>query len=157
VSAIFAMSSSVSSRCTRSTSVPSLRASMNSVSSPVAHLLAATAEAVPLVARQEPQADRDLRRVEELARQRDHAVDEVGLDDGLADLALARLLRRHAAVREHEAGDARRREVVEEVLHPREVGVAGGRHAVLPAHVVRRRSPPQSLSLNGGLARRSRP
>src|SRR5690606_19378418 len=34
----------------------------------VAHLLAATAEAVLLVAREEPQADRDLSRVEELAR-----------------------------------------------------------------------------------------
>ena len=47
--------------------------------------------AVRFVAREEPEADGDLRRVEELARQRDHAVDEVGLDDRLADLALARL------------------------------------------------------------------
>ena len=46
-----------------------------------------------------------------------------------------------------------RREVVDEVLHPGEVGVAGRRHAVLPAQSSRSRSPPQSLMLNGGLAR----
>jgi hypothetical protein len=110
--------------------------------------------AVLLVAREEPQADRDLRRVEELARQRDHAVHEVGLDDGLADLALAGLVGRHRAVGQHEAGDAGRREVVDEVLHPGEVGVARRRRAVLPALVVAcSSSPPQSLSLKGGLAR----
>ena len=53
--------------------------------------------AVLLVAGEEPEADRNLRRVEELARQRDHAVDQVGLDDRLADVALARLVRRHAS------------------------------------------------------------
>src|SRR5262245_20982679 len=54
------------------------------------HVATAVAElAVLAVARKEPQARRDLRRVEELARQRDHAVHEVGLDQALADLALA--------------------------------------------------------------------
>ena len=48
--------------------------------------------AVLAVAGQEPQADRDLGRVEQLARQGDHAVDQVGLDEVLADLALARLV-----------------------------------------------------------------
>ncbi len=88
-----------------------------------------------LVAAQKPQTRGDLGRVEELARQRDHAVDEVGLDQAFADLALAGLVRRHRAVGEHEAGDARRREVVDDVLYPGEVGVAGGRCAVLPALV----------------------
>ena len=89
------------------------------------HLAAAVAElAVLLVAREEPEAGGDLRRVEELARQRDHAVHEIGLDDVLADLALAGLVRRHRAVGEHEAGDARGREVMNDVLHPGEVGVA---------------------------------
>jgi hypothetical protein len=92
--------------------------------------------AVVLVFGEEPQADGDLRAVEELAGQRDHAVDEVGLDDGAADLALAGLVGGHAAVGEHEAGHAGGREVVDEVLHPGEVGVALGRHAELPAHVV---------------------
>ena len=46
-----------------------------------------------LVLRQEPQADGDLRRVEELARQRNNALDEVGLDEVAADLPLAGLLR----------------------------------------------------------------
>src|SRR5437762_2979745 len=54
------------------------------------YVAAAVAEAaVLLVARQEPQACRDLRRVEELARQRDHAVYQVGLNEVLADLAFA--------------------------------------------------------------------
>ena len=98
---------------------------------------AAVAElAVLAVAREKPQAGRDLRRVEELARQRDHAVHEVGLDQVLADFAFAGLVRRHRAVGEHEAGDARGREVMDDVLHPGEVGVAGGRHAVLPALVL---------------------
>ena len=44
---------------------------------------------VLLVAGDEPQADGDLRAVEQLAGERDHAVDEVGLDDVLADLAFA--------------------------------------------------------------------
>ena len=43
---------------------------------------------------------------------------------------------RHRAVGQHEAGDPGRREVVDEVLDPGEVGVAGRRHAVLPALVV---------------------
>ena len=92
--------------------------------------------AVALVAGEEPETDRDLGRVEELARQGDHAVDEVRLDDVLADLALARLVRAHRAVGEDEAGDPGRREVVDEVLDPGEVGVARRRHAVHPALVV---------------------
>ena len=53
-------------------------------------LAAPVAEAaIPLVACEEPQAHRNLRRVKELARQRHHAVHQVNLDDGLADLMLA--------------------------------------------------------------------
>ncbi len=40
-----------------------------------------------LIAGQEPQAGRDLRPIEKLAGQGDHAVHQVGLDDGLADLS----------------------------------------------------------------------
>jgi hypothetical protein len=98
---------------------------------------AAVAEfAVLLVARQEPQARWDLRRVEELARQRHHAVREVGFDQALANLTLARLVRRHGAVGEHEIRHTRGRQVVDNVLYPGEVGVAHRRHAVLPALVV---------------------
>jgi len=76
-------------------------------------LAPAIAEAAVLLgAGEEPETDRDLRRVEELAGERDHAVDEVGLDHGLADLALAGLVGRHRAVGEHEAGDAVRCQVV---------------------------------------------
>jgi len=68
--------------------------------------------AVLPVAREEPQARGDLRRVKELTRQRHHAVHEVRLDEVLANLALARLVGRHRAVGEHEAGDASGRQVV---------------------------------------------
>ena len=48
----------------------------------------------------------------ELAR-----VDEQRLAAPIAE-ALARLVARHRAVRQHEAGDAVRREVMNDVLHP---------------------------------------
>ena len=71
------------------------------------NLFAAVAEApVPLVACEEPEADRNLGGVEELTRKRDHAVHEVGLDDVLADLALARGIGGYGAVGEHEAREA---------------------------------------------------
>ncbi len=100
-------------------------------------LASAVAEAaVFAVARQEPQAGRDLGGVEELARKSHHAVDQVGFDEVLADLSLARLLGGHGAVRKHEPGHSLGGQVVDHVLHPGEVGVAGRRHPVLPALVV---------------------
>ena len=45
-----------------------------------------------LVFGEEPEADGNLRGVEELARERDHAIDQVSLDDGFADLAFAGLV-----------------------------------------------------------------
>ncbi len=51
-------------------------------------------------------------------------------------VAFAGLVGGHAAIGEDEAGHALRGEVVDEVLHPGEVGVALGRDAELPAHVV---------------------
>ena len=47
-------------------------------------------------------------------------------DKRAADVAFAGLVGRHAAIGEHEAGHPARREVVDEVLHPGEVGVALG-------------------------------
>jgi len=73
----------------------------------------------------DPVSNGNLRGVEELAGQRDHAVHEVGLDQASADLTLAGLVRRHGAVGEHEADHACGREVVDDVLDPGEVGVAG--------------------------------
>ena len=108
--------------------------------------------AVALVAGEEPQADRDLRGVEQLAGQGHHAVHQVGLDDGLADLALARLVGRHGAVGQHETGQAGGGQVVDEVLHPGKVGVAGGGTPYFQRRRPRSSSPRQSLSLNGGLA-----
>ena len=59
-----------------------------------------------LLLRQEPEADGNLRAVEELAGQGDHAVHEVGLDEGAADVAFAGLVGGHAAIGEDEAGHA---------------------------------------------------
>ena len=89
-----------------------------------------------IVAGEKPEAHRDLRRVEKLAGQRDHAVHEVGFDDGLADFAFAGLVGGHAAVGQDKPRHARGGEMVDEVLHPGEVGVADGRHAEFPAEVV---------------------
>lgn len=91
---------------------------------------------VVLVPGEEPEADGDLCGVEELAGECDHAVDEVGLDEGFPDLALAGLVRGHGAVREDEAGHAFWSKVVDEVLDPCEVCIPLRRDAVLPADVV---------------------
>ena len=44
------------------------------------------------VLREEPQTHRNLRAVEKLARQRNHAINQIGLDQRLADLALTGLV-----------------------------------------------------------------
>ena len=62
-------------------------------------------------------------------------------------------LRTHRAVGEQQRHGAIRRQVVEHVLHPGEVGVALRRRAVLPARVVAFSLPSHhSLMLKGGLA-----
>jgi hypothetical protein len=114
--------------------------------------LAAAKLSVALVARQEPQADRDLRRVEQLAGHGDHAVHEVGLDELLPDRPLAGLLRRHRAVREHHAGGAGGREVVHDVLEPAKFALPAGGVPYFQRTSSARRSPPQLLMLNGGFA-----
>ena len=94
-----------------------------------------------LVAGEEPEAGGDAGGQEELGRQRDNAVHQVGLDDALADFALAAGAGRERAVGHDEAGDSaavpvRRGQVVDEVLNPGVVGIADGRPTVAPAHVV---------------------
>src|SRR6058998_1496759 len=88
------------------------------------HFAAADAEAMILfVAGDEPEACRNLRRVEKLAGQRDHAVHEIGFDDVLPDFAFPGLIRRHRAVREDKTCDSVRCKMIDDVLHPGEVGV----------------------------------
>ena len=119
------------SRFRRSTMWPSLRASMNSVS--------------PCLSRCSP-----------LARPRERNQRQAGICverkswPGSATMqstkSASMMLRRvspspderggHGAVGEHKAGGSARREVVDEVLHPREVGVAGRRDAVSPTLVL---------------------
>ena len=99
---------------------------------------------VLLVTREEPQAHRDLGGVEELTRQRDHAVDEIRVDDVLADLLFARLVGGYGAVGEHEAGKPGGGQVVEEMMHPGVVGIPRGWGAVDPgAHPA---SPPRPVA-----------
>src|SRR5882762_5493428 len=50
---------------------------------------------VLFISSKEPQADRNLCRIEKLPRQRDHAVHQVGFDDGLSNVTLPGLIRRH--------------------------------------------------------------
>ena len=94
-----------------------------------------------LAAGEEPEAGGDAGGQEELGRQRDDAVHQVGLDDALADVALAAGAGGERAVGHDEAGDSaavpvRRGQMVDEVLDPGVVGVAEGRRAVAPAHIV---------------------
>ncbi len=103
-------------------------------------VLAAVAEAAfgvgGFVFREEPEADGDLGAVEELAGEGDHAIDEVGLDEGAADVAFAGLVGGHGTIGENEAGHAVGGQVVDDVLDPAEVGVALRWQAVFPPHVV---------------------
>ena len=55
--------------------------------------LAFAAFGLGFVLRQKPQANRDLRAVEQLAGHGDHAVDKVGFNQGFANLAFAGLIR----------------------------------------------------------------
>ena len=73
--------------------------------------------------------------IEELAGHGDHAVHEVGLDECTTDVAFAGLVGGHGAVGEDEPGHTVGREMVDEVLHPGEVGVTLGRNAILPAYI----------------------
>ena len=91
---------------------------------------------VPLIAREKPEADRDLRGIKKLAGQRDDAVHKVGLNDGFANLPFAGLIGGHRAVGGDEAGHAVRSKMMDDVLNPGEIGIAGGRHTVFPAHVI---------------------
>ena len=88
------------------------------------------------IASEEPEAGGNLCGVKELAGQRDHAVDEIGFDYIFSDFAFAGLVRRHRAVGEDEAGETHRRKVMDDVLHPGEVGIARGRLAELPPFII---------------------
>ena len=100
------------------------------------HLAAPVAAVAALVLGQEPQAGRNLRVEEELRRQRHHHLDHVGLDHRAADLALAVLVGRHAAVGQHHAGLTARAQVVQDVLQPAVVGIARRWRAVHPARII---------------------
>src|SRR3954454_20676867 len=92
--------------------------------------------AVLVVAGDEPETNGELRGVEELAGQGDHAIDQIGLDDVLADVPLARLVGRHRAVCQNKTGQPGWGQVIDEMLNPGEVGIAGRWGAKLPSLVV---------------------
>ncbi len=94
-----------------------------------------------LVAVEEPEADGDAGGVEELGGQRDDAVHQIGFNDALAYFTFAAGIAGKRSVGHDEAGDAAtapigRGQVMDEVLNPRVVGVAGRRRAVAPADIV---------------------
>ena len=84
--------------------------------------------------REGPEVDRNLRAVEELAGEGDHAVPPSPASMSLGG-TFAGLVGGHAAIGEDEPGHALRAKVVDEVLHPGEVGAALGWDAHLPTHV----------------------
>lgn len=86
---------------------------------------------------------------EELAGQGDHALDEIRLDQGAADVALAAGIRAHRAIGEQQRHRAIRREVVEHVLDPGEVGIPLRRRAVFPAGVALQLAVPPFLDVKG--------
>jgi hypothetical protein len=134
VPAIFAMSSS------RKSAVRFIRhfahlagVDEQNLARPVAKLVVTT------IARDDPHAHWYLRCVEELARQRDHAVDEatvLRLNQILSNFPFAALIRGHRTIRHDERGDAGWREMEDEVLNPGVVRVPRWRDAVAPALVV---------------------
>ena len=83
-----------------------------------------------------PNTRRDARIGEELFRESDDTVDEVGEDELLADFAFTARIRGERAIREDGRHHAVRCEVVEHVLYPREVRIPTRRYAVFPASVV---------------------
>src|SRR5277367_1810041 len=83
----------------------------------------------------EPKANWNLRNVKKLTRKRDHAVDEIRFNDGFANFSLAGLIGGHGAIGEHKPRDAVGREMMNKVLDPGKIGVAGGRSAIFPANV----------------------
>ena len=82
-----------------------------------------------------PERDGDGDAVEELGGHGDYAFDEVRFDDAFADFAFAAGLGAECAVRKDEPDFSAGCEVVNHVFDPREVRVACGREAVLPARV----------------------
>ena len=88
------------------------------------------------VFREEPEADGNLRAVEELAGKGDHAVHEVGLDDGTADVAFTGLVGGHGSVGRHETRHAIGSQMVDDVLDPAEIGIPLRRQTVAPADVI---------------------
>lgn len=83
----------------------------------------------------EPQAHRDASGIEQLLRKGDYAIHDHPVDEVLPDLIVAVGLRCEGAVGEDEACHPVVVEMIEEVLHPCEVGVPS-RHSVHPTGIV---------------------
>ena len=87
------------------------------------------------VARQKPQTGGNLGVEKELRREGDHTFHAVALDQTAPDFAFAALPRTHRAVGQHHARAPGFIQVRQNVLQPREVGIALRRRAIKPADV----------------------
>ena len=105
-----------------------------------------------LVLGKEPKRHWNLRCVEQLGRHGDDTVHQIVLDDVFSDLALAAGLGGQGAVGQHHADAPTRGQVPDHVLEPREVGVAGGRRTVLPAHIVQQLLLPPAGEVEGRIS-----
>ena len=90
---------------------------------------------IAFVATQEPQANRYRSGIKQLPWQRNHAINKIRFDDPFLDLSFPGLTGRHRSIRQHETCHTIGREVIDEVLHPSEVGIASWRHAIRPSPV----------------------
>lgn len=88
-----------------------------------------------LFAGDKPKTYRNLGGVKQLPRQRNHAIHQIGFDDGLADFAFPGGLGAHGAVGHDKTRNPGRRQVMDKMLNPCVVGIVGRRCAVFPAEV----------------------
>src|SRR6266702_1164446 len=111
----------------------------------VAHLVCIYEKDLPMtntefavcpISGEEPETGGNLRAIEKVWRQCNHAVHQVSLDNLLTDFSLARLIRRHRSIGQDEPGGACGREVIDDVLYPGKVGIADRGTAIFPANVL---------------------
>ena len=84
----------------------------------------------------EPQRNGNCYAVKKLSRKRNDTFDQIVLNNALADFAFAAALSRKCAVSKHKTDLAVRGKVMNHVLNPSVVGVAGRRKTILPTHII---------------------
>ena len=84
----------------------------------------------------EPEGNGNCHTVKELSRKRNNTFDQIILNNALADFSLTAGLGGKSTISKHEANLSMRGKVMNHVLNPCVVGVAGGRKTILPTHII---------------------